>query len=73
MHLMDEWIDGWIEVYHFCDYTNVCNGADLFCFRIHLNISSNLMIHTYDSRISLMIYKLNPVATLPSMIALFDT
>ena len=31
------------------------------------------MIPTYDSRISLMIYKLSPVAKLPSKIALFDT
>ena len=54
-------------------FKNVYNGADLFCFRIHLNISSNLKIPTYVSRISLMIYKLSPVATLASMIALFDT
>ena len=69
---MNEWMDGWIEVYHFYDYTKM-SVMMLFCFRIHLNISGKLMIPTYDSRISLMIYKLSPVAKLPSKIALFDT
>ena len=71
---------GWMGGLNYTSFTftqskNGCNtnGADLFCFRIHLNISSNMMIPTYDSRISLMIYKLSPVAKLPSMIALFDT